>query len=204
MGLPGLVFNAVTFPGVLVNEIVQGLFEERSGVATEKFAVPDDLDEAELAENPERLQEIRAIDADEDPEPHETVEYAVDYETVESYSGLFSLVLGPFFLTSLFALTLFGASVGAELAGLVSRQDAPLLWLVSVYPGFAVGAHAFPNSEPTDALLERSRRTASPLRLVGYPVVAVSKVVSRLRFLWIDAVYAVALYVVVAVPAGVV
>jgi len=204
MGLLGLVFNAVTFPGVLVNEIVRGLFEERSGVPTEKFAVPDDLDEAELAENPERLREIRSIDAEEEPEPHETAEYAVDYDAVEEYSRLFSLVLGPFFVTSLFALVLFGACVGAELAGLVSRQDDPLLWLLSFYPGFAVAAHAFPNSEPTDALLARSRRTGSPLRIVGYPIVALSKFVTLLRFLWIDAVYAIALYLALAVPAGVV
>lgn len=204
MGVLGLVFNTVTFPGLVVNQVIQGLFEERYGAPTETFAVPDDLDEAELAENPERLAEIRALDADEDPEPHESVEYAVDYEAVEGYTALFALVLGPFFVTSLLALVLFGASVAAELAGVVSRQGDPVLWLVAFYPGFAVAAHAFPNSDPTDALYERSRRTTSALRAVGYPLGALSKLVTALRFLWVDAVYAVLLYLAVAVPAGVV
>jgi len=203
MGLPSLLFNALTFPGLLANQVLQGLFEERFGAPTRRFAVPDDLDEAELEENPERLQEIRELDESEDPEPHEQVEYAVDYEGVEQYRHLFWLVLGPFFVTSVLALVLFGASVGAEAAGFATRQGNVALWLVLFYPGFAVAAHAFPNSEPTNALYDRSGTTSSRLRLVGYPLVAVSKLGNALRFLWVDAIYAIGLYLLVAVPGGV-
>jgi hypothetical protein len=203
MGLLGLGFNVVTLPGIVVNQVVQGVFEERYGAPTEKFAVPDDLDETELAENPDRLSEVRALDADEDPKPYEMVEYAVDYEAVEGYSRLFALVLGPFFLTSLLALALFGAQVAAALGGVASRQGNTLLWLLGFYPGFAVAAHAFPGSEQTDALFERSGQTASPLRVVGYPLVALSKLTNLSRFLWVDAAYAVLLYLAVAVPLGV-
>ena len=40
-----------------------------------------------------------------------------------------------------------------------SRQGNVVLWLVLFYPGFAVAAHAFPNSEPTNALYDRSETT---------------------------------------------
>ena len=43
---------------------------------------------------------------------------------------------------------------------------------------------------------------SSPLRLVGYPIVAVSKAVNALRFLWVDALYAIGLYLLVAIPVG--
>ncbi|PSQ48171.1 hypothetical protein BRD19_07450 [Halobacteriales archaeon SW_7_65_23] len=111
-------------------------------------------------------------------------------------------MLGPFFVTSVLALLLFGVSVGAEAARFASRQENVALWLVLFYPGFAVAAHAFPNSEPTNALYDRSETMSSPLRLVGYPIVAVSKAVNALRFLWVDALYAIGLYLLVAIPVG--
>ena len=81
-------------------------------------------------------------------------------------------------ITSPLALSLFCATVAADLAGVASRQGDTLLWLLALYPGFAVAAHAFPGSEQTDARSERSRQTTSLLRTVGYPLLALSKLTS--------------------------
>ncbi|MFB6222763.1 MAG: hypothetical protein ABEH86_03695 [Haloarcula sp.] len=49
-----------------------------------------------------------------------------------------------------------------------------LVWFASIYPGFVVAAHAFPNQDPTNALWDRSRETGSLLRVTGYPLALVS------------------------------
>jgi len=200
MGLIGLLFNAVTFPGVVVNQVVQGVYEDKYQVPIERFAIPKDVDERDFQENPEAF--VRPLGAEESPEDDERAEIIVNYESLEGYSSLFGLVLAPFFVTSILALVLFGVTAGLELSGVVVREDNPLLWLLIFYPGFAVAAHAFPNKEPTDALWNRSKTTKSLLRTIGYPLVALSKLMSLLRFLWIDAIYAIALYLLFALPLG--
>lgn len=202
MGIVGALFNAVTFPGAIVNQIIQTAFEEGFGAPTRRLALPDGLDEETLEENPDLLGDIRELEEGQEPREDETVEYVVDYDGVPTYSSLFWVVLGPFFTTSILALVLFGFTAGVEVAGIVERQSSPLLWLVAFYPGFVVGARAFPNSEPTNELLARSKQTDSPLRFIGYPLVGLSKFMSLLRFLWVDAVYSLLLYLAVALPFG--
>lgn len=203
MGLIGLLFNLVTYPGLFVNQIVQGVFEELYSIPISRFAVATDFDPDEFKDDPGAIEDqIRELGSEESPGEDEQIEYVVEYDAIESYSNLFGLVLGPFFVTSMLAVLFFTVSVGVELLGLVTRQGNTWLWLLLFYPGFAIGSHAFPNAEPTDALLARSRQTGSLLRVLGYPLVALSKLMSLLRFLWIDAIYAIVLYVLVALPFG--
>jgi hypothetical protein len=201
-GLLGMVFNAVTFPGAIVNQIIQNVFEETYGAPTKRLAVPRGLDEDTIEENPELLQEIRELREGEEPREDETLEFVVDYDGIPGYTKLFWIVLGPFFVTSIVSLVLFAFTAGIEAAGIVERESSPLVWLVVFYPGFVVGARAFPNSEPTNELYARSQQTDSLLRLIGYPLVGISKLMSLLRFLWVDAIYALLLYLVIAVPLG--
>ncbi|AFZ72340.1 hypothetical protein [Natronobacterium gregoryi] len=103
----------------------------------------------------------------------------------------------PFFVCSVVVFAVFVLSVP------LVEGDVSFWWLL-VWFGGAVGAHTFPNAVATDALWEQSRATSSPLKIVGYPIVAVSKVVNVLRFLWIDLVYAVGLYLAAKSLLGVV
>lgn len=203
MGLVGLLFNLVTFPGILVNGVVQAQFEGNYDVPTHRIAVAEDADvDLDGDVDDEALQHMRMLDGGEQPREDEDVELVTDYSAVERYPDLFRIVLGPFFLTSAIALVLFAGTVVVELLELVERQRQPLWWLVAFYPGFVTAAHAFPNADPTSALWEQSKVTDSPLRFVGYPIAAVSKLFALLRFLWIDAVYAILLYALLAVPFG--
>lgn len=201
-GFVGMLFNAITFPGAIVNQIIQNVFEEIYGAPTKRLAVPINLDEDAIEENPELLQEIRELREGEEPREDETLEYVVDYDGIPGYSKLFWVVLGPFFVTSIVALVLYAVTAGIEVAGIVDRQSSPLLWFVVFYPGFVVGARAFPNSEPTNELLARSKQTGSLLRFIGYPLVGISKLMSLLRFLWVDAIYSLLIYLVLAIPLG--
>jgi len=204
VGLVGLLFAAVTFPGLIVNGVVQQLFVDGYGAPTERIAVPEDPDEETIEEDPAALEQLRTLGPNEEPREGERVEYFTDYEAVRSYNNLLAIVLGPFFVTSILALVSFGACVGADMAGIIDRESGPLLWLAFFYPGFAIAAHSFPNSEPTNALFSRSRQTGSLLKVVGYPIVALSKLINLLRFLWIDALYAIFLCLVLAIPLGVI
>jgi hypothetical protein len=201
-GLVGMIFNAITFPGAIVNQIIQNVFEEMYGAPTRRLAVPKEFDEEAIEENPELLQEIRELREGEEPGEDETLEFVVDYDGIPGYTTLFWVVLGPFFVTSIVALVLYAFTAGIEVVGIVERQSSPLLWLVFFYPGFVVGARAFPNSEPTNELYARSQQTDSLLRLIGYPLVGISKLMALLRFLWVDAIYSLLLYLAIAVPLG--
>ncbi|WP_262179186.1 hypothetical protein [Haloarcula laminariae] len=201
-GLVGLVFNIVTFPGMIVNGIVQERFDESYGVPSARLAVDDDVNLDEIPDTEAALAEVsRVLDPGESPGEDERVEAFTNHGAVGQYSDLFGVVLGPFFVTTLLALCLFGGFVALQLAGIVEGTGG-LAWWAGFYPGFAVAAHAFPNAEPTDALWDRSKETDSLLRFVGYPLVAVSMLFNALEFLWIDAVYAFALFGVVAAPFG--
>lgn len=200
--LVGMIFNAVTFPGKVINQIIQGVFTEMYGAPTRRLAVPRDLDEETLAENPERMQDIRELSEGEQPQEDERLEFVVEYEAISGYGKLFLLVLGPFFVTSILALVLYAVTAGVEVMGLVDRETSPLLWLVVFYPGFVIGARAFPNSGPTNELYARSQQTDSLLRFIGYPLVGISKLMALLRFLWVDAIYSLFLYFAIAGPLG--
>ena len=201
-GLIGLLFNIVTFPGMFVNGIIQDVFDETYGVPSARLAVDESVDLDEMETTEAALASVsRVLDPGESPGEGERLEHFTNHRAVEEYGDLFGVVLGPFFVTTLLALVLFGGFVGLQLAGIVQGSGG-LVWWASFYPGFAVAAHAFPNAEPTEALWDRSTETSSLLRLVGYPLVGVSMLFNALEFLWIDAIYAFALFWVVAAPFG--
>jgi len=202
-GLVGLLFNVVTFPGMFVNGVVQDVFDQKYGVPSARLAVDEDVDLDDVERTREAMAEVsRVLEEGEEPGSDERVEYFTNHAAVAQYRDLFGVVVGPFVVTTVVGLVLFGGFVALGIAGVVEGTGG-LAWWAGFYPGFAVSAHAFPNREPTAALLERSKETSSLLRFVGYPLVGVSMLFNALEFLWIDALYAFALFLLLPVPAGV-
>lgn len=198
-GLVGLLFNLVTLPGILTNRAVQRRVNSYYGVPTTLLAVEEDADWDGASAPPS--DKTRAITPADEPGENETVEALRNYVGVEAYRDLFKIVLAP-----LAVLTAIGAVVagltGVALVLDLAQTDNLALNLVA-WLGLSVLAHAFPNSRPTDALWEQSRRTDSLLRLVGYPVAALAKLFDLLEFLWIDAIYAFAVWASVWLLIGV-
>lgn len=190
MGLIGLLFNLATFPGIIVNALVQRVLAIALDAPMNRVAVDESVeDTSELYEmSDEELHRHARLLGDGESAPEGTrEEFVVNYRGIDSYAGVFAVVLGPFFVCSVLAFGLLLFSVPIGLLGEIPH-------LIVVWLGLAVGAHSFPNAGATDALWLRSRAGRSPLRLIGYPVVAVSKLVNALRFLWLDAVYALLLF----------
>ncbi|AWB27689.1 hypothetical protein [Halococcoides cellulosivorans] len=199
----GIVFNIATFPGIVANRVVQGVFEEYYGVPVHEFAVPEGVDVSDLEGKTALGDVARPLGATEEAGADERVERVVDYDALDSFGAMFGLVLGPVVVTTILALALYGISVGLEFGGIVTNEGSPWLWLAGFYPGFALAAHALPNDDPIQALWRQSKRSDSLLQIVGYPLVALSKLVSLLRIFWIDAIYAVVLYALLAMAVGV-
>ena len=177
----GLLFNVVTFPGILLNGAVQDYY-------VRKYSVPvARLDAGALAAMDDEELEATLADQDVRLDGDESGDAVVDVYDVDDYGSAFAVTLMPFFVCSAVAFAVFLLSVPL-FEGEVS------FWWLPVWLGAAIGAHTFPNGVATDALWEQSRSTSSPLRIVGYPLVAVSKLVNLLRFLWIDLLYALALF----------
>lgn len=191
MTVIGLLFKAATFPGLIFNNVVQNSTADIYDAPRLRLAVGDgpdaegpDLDAHEETPSPA----IRVLAPGEQPAAHEREEQVLDYDGIESFEGLFGVVLIPFFACSVIALGIYIG--GLALFGIEG------VGLVGIWFGFAIAAHAFPNAEATNALWRRSKHEGGVLRLVGYPTVALSKLVNQLRFLWIDAVYALLLFIV--------
>ncbi|MCU4801443.1 hypothetical protein OB920_13775 [Halobacteria archaeon HArc-gm2] len=200
-GLIGLIFNVVTFPGMLINGLVQDRFDGTYGVPEARVAFDDDLDVDDADLDEEALADVaRVLDDGESAGEGETAEWIVNYEGVERFPDLFKVVIYPFVLTSLLAGAVFAVTGGLIEFGLLSQDGN--LWLIPFWIGFATAAHAFPNQDPTDALWRRSSQTSSPLKFLGYPVVGVSKLINALEFLWLDAVYALVLWAAIGTVMG--
>lgn len=217
-GLVGLLFNIVTFPGMIVNGLVEMVFAKALGAPSYNVRLRDDVTEEQFAMVCEELGlDVNYLN-ELDPEMlegltreklsilDEVIEMSKDEafddgEVLIHYTGMnFSRVLLvaslPFVVSSAlcFGIYLVGLPVAAILGAIVPT-DA--LWWITMWLGVSMGSHAFPNGKATDALWNKSSEASLPLKLVGYPFAAASVVVSLLEFLWIDAIYALLLFFVV-------
>lgn len=199
--LVGLVFNVVTFPGMLVNGVIQDRYDERYGVPAERLAIDDDVDlEGEEMDEAALADVARVLDDGESAGADETAEWVFDYDGVERYPDLFKVVLFPLGVTTVVGAAIFTVTALLLTSGVLTTDG--LLWLLPFWLGFATLAHAFPNRDPTNALWRRTRETDSLLAVLGYPIVGLSKLFDLLEFLWIDALYAFGVWVLVAYAVG--
>lgn len=191
--LIGIVFKIVTFPGTLVNIFVQSFFDGVYRIPEKHLAVGEDVDLDDVAVHEETLGDsVRVLGPGEEPRDDETVVAIEDYHAVDDYASLFKLILGPFAAMTAIG-TVFMLATGLLLESGTLTTDG-YLWVLPFWLGFSVLAQSFPNQTPTDALWVETRRTDTPLRFLGYPVVGFSKAVDKLQFLWLDAIYALAVW----------
>jgi len=191
-GLIGLVFNLVTFPGILVNQFVQELYAGKYGAPSSRIAIDERVDLDELAEmnDRERSSVARVLGPGESPNEGEREEFVTNYDGIESYRGLFGVVLAPFLACSALAFLI--------LLAWIPFFDLSGIGLLGVWLGFSIAAHSFPNGQATDALWNRTTAEGGLLLLVGAPVVGFAHLVNLLEFLWLDAIYAVAIFAAVS------
>lgn len=190
-GLVGLLFNIATVPGIMFGGLVQRLLAAAMDAPMAHVAIDEsvedpqdlfDMSDAEVRRHARRLDDGEAA-----PEGMRE-EFVVDHAAIDSYLGLLVVVLGPFAVST--AVALVGFLVAIPLGAVHEVLFYVVAWLA-----FSVGAHAFPSSTATAALWRRSRAGDSPVRFVGYPLVGAAVLVDLLEFLWLDAVYALVLYV---------
>lgn len=189
-GLIGTLFNLVTFPGVLFNQLVQDEFVEKySDVSFSIEGGDEDTDFSDLSD--EEL--VGALEEMSDEEAEEA-QLVADYGEIEPYRNLFLVVLGPFVVSTVVAAVFFVPTV------VVFQSGIP--FLVLAWLGLSIGSHAFPNPGATEILWERSESAETPLRIFGFLVSGAGKLLNMLRFGWVDFFYALGLYYVIILAFG--
>lgn len=197
-GLIGLIVNVLTFPGIVANAVVQDYYADRYGAPQARLAVHEDVEDVETLremDDEERATVAYVLGEGEEPGEEYREEFLVNYDAIESYSGLFAVVLMPFVVSSVVAFVLL--TVDLALFGTDGIVALVLAWL-----GISLAAHSFPNADATDALWRRSSEEGGVLAAVGYPIVGLSKLVNALRFLWLDFIYAAVLLLIAQQVAG--
>ena len=196
----GLLYNLATFPGILVSGAFQSLFEEYYNVPLVDISSLDKEQVEEAADSEafddEEIDEL--MDIAEEGEDGVEQRY-VDYSAISSYKKLVGLILSPFVASTLTALFLYSLVV------LLLTWETLPFWIVG-WVAFSVAGQAFPNRRPTNALFRRTREDDGLLRFAVFPIVIVAKLLSLLRILWVDAIYALILWfavtAVLGMPAG--
>lgn len=219
MGLIGLLFNLVTFPGILLSHLAESIFASAFGAPTYSVRLRDDVTDEEFAAVCEEVGLDATTVGDLDPEAlsglsrqklsmlnqvvevsqseeFEDGEVLIHYSGMDSFSKVLLVAALPFVVSSVlcFGVFLVGLPVGAILVGLLGSE---IPWWIVLWLGVSFGAHAFPNAKATRALWTKSSEASLPLKLVGYPFVVVAKVANLLRILWLDAIYALILFWIV-------
>lgn len=171
MGLLGFLLTLATFPGVIAHELAHKKVCDWFGVPVLEvcyFRLGNPAGYVRHAE-PRRYR-------------HATV-----------------VTVAPFLLNTLLALGAF-SGLALSLPANGSFGDAGLAEGVLFWLGVSFGMHAFPSTGDAAALWgqTKSRWRASPLTLLGLPVIALIYVVNLLRVFWFDLVYALALFLIVA------
>ncbi|MFP8952019.1 DUF3267 domain-containing protein [Natrialbaceae archaeon A-arb3/5] len=114
------------------------------------------------------------------------------------YRESFAISAAPFLFNTVLAVAAFlalVALVGATESVRTASNEAIVTGVVLAWLGLSIGSHAFPSTGDASTLWTRSRAEwrASPIVLLGVPVVAVIYVVNVLSWLYVDKLYAVGL-----------
>jgi len=185
-----VVFNIVTFPGIVLNKVVQEYYIRKYNVPTKS----PNVDEITTKIEEEKEKKGREDAFGEDTE--DTVrrmkgeeDVYVDFYDIEKYEDVFVVTSVPFFVSSgagffflLFAVLLSGISL--------------IFSFLSFWLGATFAVHSFPDTVAADALWQKSGGTDSRLRFVGYPLAAVSKLLNRLSFRWAALFYVLVLFLI--------
>lgn len=190
MSSAAVVFNIVTFPGLVLNEAVREYYVRKYDIPTKGHdieGVTAKLEEEKekkgreeaFGENTEEI--VRRMWSEEDA--------YVDFHDINEYEDVFVVTSVPFFVSS--GAGFFFLFVAVLLSGVSVFHSFFPFWL-----GAAFAAHSFPDEVAADALWQKSGETESRLRFVGYPLAAVSKLVNKSDSFWTGPVYVVVLFFV--------
>lgn len=179
-----VVFNILTFPGLVLNKAVQEYYVRKYDVPTKGTNVEEITSKIEE----EKEKKGREDEFGEDTE--DTVrrmkgekDVYVDFYDIEEYEDVFLVTSVPFFVSS-------GTGFFFLLLAVLFSGGGVLYSLLPFWLGVAFAAHSFPDAVAADALWQMSGETESRLRFVGYPLAGVSKVTSRDDYGWTGPVYA--------------
>jgi len=110
---------------------------------------------------------------------------------VDNFGKAFLIATAPFLINTVAAVAFFSVSV-AFLSGLSLYI---LCWL-----GISTAMHSFPSSQDADNLWDSSKNAwrRNPLVLFSFPVIGLMKLGGLVNNVWLDLIYAVALFLLVA------
>jgi hypothetical protein len=164
MIIPGFLISVLTFPGVIVHEFGHKVFCDYADVPVHKVCYF-------------RLGNPAGY---------------VIHERPRTFFSAFLVTAGPFIAgtTISFLIFLLYWYLYPE-PGVFSVSALGLIWL-----GISVALHAFPSSTDAKNLWHETNAhiLRNPLAIIGYPVVIIIYIAHFLKVVWIDLVYAVALF----------
>lgn len=120
----------------------------------------------------------------------------VIHDLPESYLKVFLISIGPFFISTLVAILLFGL-------GFTLDNHDGFVRLLFNWLGISIAAHAFPTSKNGSLLWKQSLlevKNNNYVALIGFPLVVVIFVARLLHFLWLDIIYGFILLLLVVEP----
>ncbi|OUR98090.1 hypothetical protein A9Q86_13600 [Flavobacteriales bacterium 33_180_T64] len=120
----------------------------------------------------------------------------VIHDIPESYLKVFLISIGPFFISTLIAILIFGL-------GYTLDDHDGLVRLFFNWLGISIAAHAFPTSKNGSILWKQSIlevKNKNYLALVGLPLVIIIFIARLLHFLWLDIIYGFILLLLVVQP----
>ncbi|MCL9815023.1 metalloprotease family protein [Natranaeroarchaeum aerophilus] len=117
----------------------------------------------------------------------------------ESYRTTYLIGVAPFLVNTLVAAALF-ATIPLLAGGAGGISDTGIAGWIVLWLGVSVAAHAFPSTGDAQSIWQQTKQQyrSSPLALIGLPIVLIIYLAHVLSFFWFDFIYALALYVGVA------
>ncbi|UYY57749.1 metalloprotease family protein [Sphingomonas sp. S2-65] len=165
--LPGWLFSAITFPGVIVHEIAHRLFCHLTGVPVYEVSY------FRFRGNP--------------------AGYVVHGPPPTLRSALL-ISAGPLIVNSLLCMLLTFAAVIPLI--ILDDSDVSAVSIFLFWIGISIGMHAFPSNHDAEAFVlhaEERRGASSIVATLAQLFAWLLKAVNALRIVWIDLFYAVAL-----------
>lgn len=176
----GLIISAITFPGVIIHEYAHKKMCDKLGV---------DVYEVVYLQFGNPMGYVR-------------------HGQVSSFKQSFGITAAPFLVNSLFALGFYAISaLYLGITGLPSIESLSgldqAIFLGVFWLGFSSAMHAMPSSQDAKNLWSYSRSADNLSAKIGLPISGILYTMDKLRFFWIDAIYALVLWGSVGIILGV-
>lgn len=166
--IPGILIAIVTFPGVIVHELAHQIF-------CCLMKVP--------------VLEVKYFQF-ENP-----CGYVVHESTDKPFAN-FIISTGPFFINTILGIIIvFPGMFLIHTFGLGSDLSSQIIWLVSIWLGISILAHAFPSIGDANNMVESILKNSDInifIKILTAPIIGLIYIGSIGSVIWLDFVYAVA------------